>query len=207
MKNKNYQDLMEKELTRIRESGMKPKLLIHSCCAPCSSYAVELLKEYFEITLYFYNPNIFPESEHNRRYEELVKFIGESTDFTGVKVIFENYSPIDFAGCSLGLENEREGGLRCFNCYDLRLSKTAQKAKDMGFDYFATTLTISPHKNSEKINEIGNRLTDVYEVKFLNSDFKKKDGFKRSLEISRKYELYRQDYCGCEYSLISKTVE
>lgn len=196
----DYYKKFESELEKVKSSGIRPRILIHACCAPCSSHVSELLSDHFQITLYFYNPNIFPESEHYRRENELKEFLKEFDPEGKIKLITEKYSPMDFARCSVGLESEHEGGERCFRCYDLRLSKTAEKAKELNFDYFATTLTISPHKNAQRINESGEHLSSVYEVNYLPSDFKKKNGFKRSSELSLKYGLYRQDYCGCEFS-------
>ncbi|MFO7810254.1 MAG: epoxyqueuosine reductase QueH [Candidatus Delongbacteria bacterium] len=203
----DYYKKFENELENIKSSGKRPKILIHACCAPCSSYVSELLSGYFDITLYFYNPNIFPESEHDRRENELKEFLKEFDPQGKIKLITEKYSPMDFARCTLEHETDTEGGERCFRCYDLRLSKTAEKAKELNFDYFATTLTISPHKNAQKINESGEHLSGIYEVKYLRSDFKKRNGFKRSLELSKEYCLYRQDYCGCEFSMERKNSE
>ena len=193
--------MMEDELEKIKDLPEKPSMLLHACCAPCSSYIIELLREYFNITLYFYNPNIYPKEEHDRRLNELKLFVERFDSNNEIKLIEEVYTPIEFATCITGLENEKEGGQRCFKCYDLRLSRTAIKAKDDNFDYFCTTLSISPHKDAEKINEIGKELADIYDVKFLFSNFKKKNGFKRSLELSKDFDLYRQEYCGCEYSI------
>ncbi|MDA3838377.1 MAG: epoxyqueuosine reductase QueH [Candidatus Delongbacteria bacterium] len=197
----NYQNMMEEELNIIKVLPEKPSLLLHTCCAPCSSYIIELLRDYFDITLYFYNPNIYPKEEHDRRLNELRLFVERFDSNKDIKLIAEEYTPIEFASCVTGLEEEREGGSRCFKCYDLRLSKTAVRASEENFDYFCTTLSISPHKNAEKINEIGKELANIYEVKFLFSNFKKKNGFKRSLELSKDFDLYRQEYCGCQYSM------
>ncbi len=188
------------ELEAVKRTGKRPKLLLHTCCAPCSSYASDAVSDYFDTTLYFYNPNIYPESEHNRRKDELSRFMSEYDTDKKINVIYERYSPLDFANCSFGLENDVERGERCSRCYELRLSKTAEKAQHLKFDYFATTLTISPHKDSIRINEIGAHYSGIYQIKYLHTDFKKKNGFKKSLDISREYDLYRQDYCGCEFS-------
>ncbi|MBN2789895.1 MAG: epoxyqueuosine reductase QueH [Candidatus Delongbacteria bacterium] len=192
---------MEEELQKIKVLPNKPSLLLHACCAPCSSYVLELLRDIFDITIYFYNPNIYPEKEYFRRLNELKSFLSEFDKGSEVKLIEENYTPMEFAACSSGMEEETEGSKRCFSCYELRMSKTAQKASEEKFDYFCTTLSISPHKNAEKINEIGRELSKIYNVKFLYSNFKKKNGFIRSLEISKDFDLYRQEYCGCEYSI------
>ncbi len=172
-------------------------LLIHACCAPCSSAVLELLNQYFKITIYFYNPNIEPYEEFNRRYDELIGLIKKMN--LNVEVIKGDYDEA-FKEISKGLEMEPERGKRCYKCYRLRMVKTAQLAKELGFDFFTTTLSISPHKNSLWINEIGYILEDEINVKFLYSDFKKEDGYKKSIELSKKYDLYRQDYCGCIYS-------
>ena len=193
--------MMEEKLEKIKDLPERPSLLLHACCAPCSSYIIELLRDFFNITLYFYNPNIYPKEEHDRRLNELKLFVEQFDSNNDIDLIEEDYTPIEFATCIAGLENEKEGGARCFKCYDLRLSRTALKAKDNNFDYFCTTLSISPHKNAEKINEIGKELASIYDVKFLFSNFKKKNGFKRSLELSKNFDLYRQEYCGCEYSI------
>jgi len=203
----NYHLKMEEEISLIMNSDRKPGLLLHACCAPCSSYVIELLHKFFNITVYFYNPNIYPEDEHNRRFSELEHFLKSAGYSETVGILYENYSPMDFAACARGFEDESEGGQRCFNCYDLRLSKTAEKAKASGFDYFTTTLTISPHKNAQVINLTGEKLAELYEVKFLYSDFKKKEGYKRSVELSSGFGLYRQDYCGCKFSFKKKITE
>lgn len=197
----NYQTILEDELFHLKESGIKPKLLLHACCAPCSSYVIEYLQEYFFITVYFFNPNIFPEAEHTRRLEELKRFLKDFRSEQQIGLIHEKYSPMEFAECAKGFEEEKEGGERCFRCFDLRLAKTAEKAGELKYDYFTTTLTISPHKNAEVINQKGTELSKKHAIKYLVSDFKKKNGFKRSLELSLEYGLYRQDYCGCEFSM------
>ncbi len=204
---KNYSRMMEDQIELLVKEGLKPGLLIHVCCAPCSSSVIEVLEKYFSIGLYFYNPNIYPEEEHDRRFSELKKFLADAGHSEKIELFYEKYTPMEFAGCVQGLENEPERGRRCHSCYGLRLSKTAQKAKEKGFEYFTTTLTVSPHKNADIINSIGEELSTVYEVKFLNSDFKKKNGFKRTVELSGEYDLYRQDYCGCEFSMKSEQKE
>lgn len=196
----NYQNMMEEELEKIKALPEKPSLLLHACCAPCSSYILELLQDCFNITLYFYNPNIYPKEEYDRRLNELKLFVERFDSSNKINLIEEKYTPLEFATCVSGLEDEREGGARCFKCYDLRLSRTAVKASEDEFDYFCTTLSISPHKNADKINEIGRELSNIYDIKFLFSNFKKKNGFKRSLKLSKDFDLYRQEYCGCEYS-------
>lgn len=194
----NYQRMMEAQLAAFAEKGRRPRLLLHGCCAPCSSYVLEYLYEKTDITMFFYNPNISPESEFLHRAGELVRLITE----TGreVPVIRPPYDPAPFAQIAQGLENEPEGGQRCYRCYALRLRETAACAAQKGFDFFTTTLSISPHKNAAWLNEIGKRLEAEYGVAYLYADFKKNDGYKRSIELSRQYHLYRQDYCGCSYS-------
>ena len=192
----NYQKQLEKILNEI--DGQK--LLLHSCCAPCSSYVLSYLSDYFKITVLYYNPNISDESEYNKRKSEQIRLISELPSKYPIEIIDRGYEPEKFFEISKGLEDVPEGGERCFGCYRLRLEKAAEAAKELGFDWFCTTLSISPLKNAKKINEIGNELAEKYGVKFLPSDFKKKEGFKRSIELSRKYDLYRQNYCGCVYS-------
>lgn len=178
----------------------RPRLLIHSCCAPCSSYVLEYLSEFFEITVFYYNPNIYPEEEYEKRIEEQQKFIHEAQLFSKVEFIAGEYHPEVYFEKVKGFENEPEGGERCFRCYELRLREAARLAKTHGFDYFTTTLSISPYKNAEKLNEIGEQLAKEYDISFLPSDFKKKNGYKRSIELSKEYNLYRQDYCGCVFT-------
>ncbi|MEG1779365.1 MAG: epoxyqueuosine reductase QueH, partial [Oscillospiraceae bacterium] len=172
----------------------------HSCCAPCSSYVLEYLSQYFKITVFFYNPNIFPQEEYQRRVEEQKRLITEMPLSNHVEFIEGKYEPEKFYAIAKGFEDEPEGGERCTRCYKLRLHTAALAAKDLGTDYYTTTLTISPHKDAARINDIGERFAEQLGVKFLPSDFKKKNGFKRSTELSKQYDLYRQDYCGCEFS-------
>ena len=196
----NYQLVLDKILENINGET----LLLHSCCAPCSSYVLEYLSNYFKITVFYYNPNISPEEEYIKRKEEQKRFIKNLKMKYKVEYIEDSYDNDKFLEISKGLEDDIEGGNRCFKCYNLRLEKTARLAKEKGFDYFGTTLTVSPYKNSSKLNEIGETLQDKYNVKYLFSDFKKKNGYKRSIELSREYNLYRQDYCGCEFSKQNK---
>ena len=195
----NYQKELEKLIESIPE-GEVPTLLLHACCAPCSSYCLEYLSNYFSITLYFYNPNIYPESEYALRAEEARRFISEMTFKHPVTFLEGKFDPREFYDCVKGYEQEKEGGERCFRCYRLRLESTAKLAQEMGFDYFTTTLSISPLKRADKINEIGEELGEIYSVRHLPSDFKKKNGYKRSTELSKEHGLYRQDYCGCVFS-------
>lgn len=200
----NYQVILDKILEEIKENNVVPTLLLHSCCAPCSSYPLEYLSNYFNITIYYYNPNISPYEEFLKRAEEQIRFISELKTKNPIKCIIEKYNNEEFENTIKGLENECEGGGRCFKCYHLRLSKACIYALDNNYDYFTTTLSISPYKNSDKLNEIGAMLEQKYNIKYLYADFKKKDGYKRSIELSKKYNLYRQDYCGCIYSKRSK---
>lgn len=197
----NYQKEMEQVINNIEE-GTIPTLLLHSCCAPCSSYVLEYLSNFFKITIYYYNPNISPIEEYEKRVEEQKRLISELPVKNKVEFIEGNYDNDLYEKTIEGLETEKEGGPRCFLCYRMRLSDTAKLAKEKGFDYFTTTLSISPYKNSKVLNEIGEELGNKYDIKYLYADFKKKDGYKRSIELSKIYGLYRQDYCGCKYSRI-----
>ena len=191
------------ELDKIIESlGDNRRLLLHSCCAPCSSYVLEYLTEYFDITVYYYNPNITSGDEYKKRIDEERRLIGLLPVRRPAKFIAGEYEPELFLRLARGREELPEGGARCFDCYRLRLDRTARyMSEHLGmYDYFATTLTLSPHKNAEKLNEIGFEVAAKYGVNYLPSDFKKREGYKRSIELSRVYSLYRQDYCGCEYS-------
>ena len=193
----NYDLEMEKQLKNIKEGT---KLLLHACCAPCSSAVLERLANTFEITIFYYNPNITEEEEYQKRVEEIKRFIKEYPTKYKVHLIEGNYEKEKYQEIIKGLEEEPEKGKRCYKCYELRLEETAKLADSLGFDLFATTLTLSPHKNSNWINEIGTSLANTYQVNYLYSDFKKKNGYKRSIELSKEYNLYRQDYCGCIYS-------
>ena len=196
---KNYKLLMDAEIEKIKKRGHRPSLLLHSCCAPCSSAVLEVLNEHFDITLYFYNPNIFPKEEFDFRYFELEKLVCQM-GFSDVKLFKEKYDDAEFFEIAKGLEKLAEGGARCEKCYRLRLSKAVSYAEENGFDYVTTTLSISPHKNAEWINEIGLELEKEHNIKFLCSDFKKGEGYKRSCQLSKEFNLYRQNYCGCIYS-------
>lgn len=195
----NYKMLMDKEIEHIKKTGKKPKLLLHSCCAPCSSAVLEMLVDVFDITLYFYNPNISQESEFLFRLEELKRLLDEMK-LKEVKVISPQYDNSEFFDIVKGMEELLEGGKRCEKCYRLRLENSVLYAKENGYDYVTTTLTISPYKNAQWLNEIGLELEEKYGVKYLCSDFKKGNGYKRSCELSKEYNLYRQNYCGCVYS-------
>ena len=203
----NYQKEMEKILTRITKEQKVPRLLLHSCCAPCSSYVLEYLSEFFEITIFYYNPNISPESEYRKRVEEQRRLLSELPVKYPVSFAEGNYDYTKFLELSKGLEAVPEGGERCFKCYRLRLTEAARAAKEGGYDYFTTTLSISPLKKADKLNEIGGELAEQYGVPYLFSDFKKRNGYKRSIELSREYGLYRQDYCGCGYSKAEREMQ
>lgn len=194
----NYQKRLDKLIEGL--GGETPTLLMHSCCAPCSSYCIEYLSRYFRITLLYYNPNISPAEEFAKRSAELKRLVREIPLQNPVEVVIDRYDPAEFLNAVKGLENVSEGGERCFRCYRLRLERAAQYAADGGFDYFCSTLSISPRKNCGKLNEIGEELSEIYSVKHLPNDFKKRNGFKRSVELSEQYGLYRQDYCGCAFS-------
>ncbi len=194
----NYQKQLDKIIENLGDKV--PSLLLHSCCAPCSSYCIEYLSQYFNITVLYYNPNIYPEAEYEKRKAEQKRLITEMDTKHPVKMLDCDFESEKFYGMAKGMENCHEGGERCFKCYRLRLEKTAKEAKKYEFDYFTTTLTISPLKNAQKINEIGNELSEEYNVRFLPSDFKKREGYKRSIELSKVHSLYRQNYCGCVFS-------
>ena len=180
----NYQLVLEKTLKALQAEDKRPSLLLHSCCGPCSSYVMEYLAQYFDITIFYYNPNISPAAEFQFRAEEQQRLIHEMG--LGGKFQLGTYEP--------------EGGERCFKCYRLRLEEAARAAKAGGFSYFTTTLSISPHKNAQVLNELGKEISDTFGVPYLYSDFKKKNGYRRSCELSTEYHLYRQDYCGCPFS-------
>ena len=198
---RNYQKELDNLIEKNKREGVVPSLLLHACCAPCSSYCLEYLAEYFKITVFYYNPNIYPESEYAHRVAEEKRLIASLPVKNKIDFIEGRFDPSEFYDAVKGLETAKEGGERCFTCYELRLRETARLAKERGFDYFTTTLTISPLKNAAKLNEIGEALADEYGVLHLPSDFKKKEGYKRSIELSRQYSLYRQNYCGCVFSL------
>lgn len=222
--NVNYDLLMKEEIDKILKSNKKPSLLLHSCCAPCSSYVLKLLQKYFNITVFFYNSNLYSSQEYLKREEEQRKLIkilnaeakerfeaGKFEDAvfyeTEIKVETTEFVPEEFYAFVKGYEKEFEGSPRCYLCYMLRLSKTGKVAKEKNYDYFCTTLTVSPYKNAHWINEVGKIISNKEKVKFLHSDFKKNDGYRKSIEYSKEYDLYRQDYCGCEFSLQAKVAK
>ncbi len=194
----NYDLEMSKQLENIE---LGEKLLLHVCCAPCSTACIERLANYFEIVLYYYNPNITDEAEYNKRLDEVIRYASLINTKYGVEVIDGKYDPKAFFEISKGLEDEPERGKRCYKCYKIRLDNTASKADELGIKYFATTLTLSPYKKVNWVNEIGEDLNKKYNCTYLYSDFKKKNGYKRSIELSKEFNLYRQDYCGCVYSI------
>ena len=201
MNERNYAKELKALIGELEKTGKRPTLLLHACCAPCSSYVLEYLSQYFDITLFFYNPNISPEKEFLYRLSELERFVGE-VEYK-IPIISPEYNANEFFSRVKGMESLSEGGERCKVCYELRLRRTAEAAAK-GYDYFTTTLSISPYKNAKWLNEIGEKLSGEYGVKYLFSDFKKDNGYKRSIELSREYGLYRQDYCGCVYSEAEK---
>ncbi len=200
MEKVNYQKKLENLLALLVQQQRVPSLLLHACCAPCSSYVLEYLSSFFKITVFSYNPNIAPEKEYQARLTEQIRLIREMPAKYPIGFLEGEYTPSDFYRCAQGMETLPEGGARCFACYRLRLEETARQANAGGFDYFASTLSLSPYKNAQKLNEIGQALAQIYQVAWLPNDFKKNNGYQRSIELSRLYHLYRQDYCGCLFS-------
>lgn len=200
MNKRNFQKELDQLLTQIEQEKRVPTLLLHSCCAPCSSYVLGYLSKYFKITVFYYNPNIYPEDEYYKRVKEQQEFIQKLPTINPVAFLEGEFDPAAFYHITKGFEKEKEGSLRCFQCYKLRLKETAKLAREKGFEFFTTTLSISPLKNAEKLNEIGEEIGKETRVPYLNSDFKKKNGYKRSVELSQEYGLYRQTYCGCVFS-------
>lgn len=197
----NYNLEMKKQMTESQEGS---SLLLHACCAPCSSAVLEKLANYFKITILYFNPNITDKNEYNKRLDELKRFVKKLKYKYEITILDGRYNPEEFLAIAKGLEDEPERGKRCYKCYNLRLEETAKIAKKLKFDFFATTLTLSPHKNADWLNEIGKELGEKYKSNYLYSDFKKENGYKRSIELSKEYELYRQNYCGCIYSKVEK---
>ena len=200
MNKTNYQLLLDRILSNEEAAGRVPTLLLHSCCAPCSSYSIEYLSQHFLVTVFYFNPNISPVAEYRHRVAEQQRLISEMPTVNPVSFIEGEYDPRKFYEASHGLEHEPEGGLRCTECFRLRLGRTAQIAAERGFDYFTTTLTISPMKDAVRLNAIGEEMGRKYGIAFLPSDFKKRGGYLRSIELSRQYGLYRQNFCGCVFS-------
>ena len=193
----NYDLMMQEQINNAKEGS---KLLLHACCGPCSSTCLERLGNFFDISILYYNPNISDKREYDKRVCEIKKFINSFKTKYPIKLIEGRYEPMEFFEIAKGLENEPERGERCYKCYNLRLEETAKVADELGFDFFATTLTLSPYKKADWLNEIGSCLDKKYNSTYLYSDFKKKNGYKRSIELSYQYDMYRQDYCGCVYS-------
>ncbi len=204
MENKNFDKLLENLILENASKQLVPTLLLHSCCAPCSSYVLDYLSKYFKITVLYYNPNISPKSEYLKRKDEQIRLIKEMNTTYPVSILDCDYDNALYEEAIKGLENEKERGSRCTICFKMRLEKTARMAMTKKFDYFGTTLTVSPYKNAKLINEIGEDLENTYGVNFLFSDFKKREGYKKSILLSKKYHLYRQDYCGCKYSKLER---
>lgn len=207
MNRTNYQKQLEETIKKHEMAGEIPKLLLHSCCAPCSSYCLEYLSNYFKITVFYYNPNIYPEEEYEKRVIEQQRLIEMLPTKHKIAFMSGAFEKERFYEIVKGYEDCPEGGERCFRCYELRLEETAKLAKQMGMDYFTTTLSISPLKNAEKLNEIGENVGEKYGIRHLSSDFKKKNGYKRSVELSTEYGMYRQYYCGCVYSKAQRDKE
>ena len=195
----NYQKQMDAVVASLPQ-GERPRLLLQSCCGPCSSYVLEALTPYFRVTVLYYNPNIQPRAEYDLRLENQRKIIAALPTPSAVDILECDYDGEKYDAAVKGLESEPEGGTRCTVCFRLRLEETAKRASELGYDWFCTTLTVSPHKDAERLNQIGSTLGERYGVPFLPSDFKKREGYKRSIQLSKEYELYRQDYCGCLYS-------
>lgn len=205
--NRNYQKELDGLLKTMEAEEKVPTLLLHSCCAPCSSYVLEYLSNYFAITVFYYNPNIFPETEYYHRAQEQRDFIERIPQKYPIQFMEGNYDTKRFYDTVKGHETDPEGGERCHHCYELRLREAMEIAEKEGFDYYTTTLSISPYKNSNWLNEIGEQLCEGKHVKYLPSDFKKKNGYKRSVELSSEYGMYRQDYCGCVYSKMERDAQ
>lgn len=203
----NYHQKMLELIKEHCSEEYVPKLLLHSCCAPCSSYCLELLSQYFEVTVFYYNPNIYPPEEYDMRVAEQDRFVQNFPAKHKISFVEGSYNTERFYAMAKGMESLKEGGERCFACYELRLRESAEYAKENRFDFFTTTLSISPLKNAEKLNEIGKKLEEEYGVNYLYSDFKKQNGYKRSTEISNEYDMYRQYYCGCVYSKQQRDAE
>ena len=194
----NYQLKLDKEIESLH--GERPELLLHSCCGPCSSYVLEYLTQYYKVTLLWYNPNIWPPEENDKRLHYQRKIINALGLKEDVSIVIPDYDHDRYLQMVSGLESEPEGGLRCTECFRMRLKEAAEAAERLGIGLYCTTLTVSPHKNAEKINTLGEAIGREHGVRFLPSDFKKRNGYKRSIELSREYDLYRQDYCGCEFA-------
>ena len=209
MNKRNYARELDGMIEQFQEKGEYPRLLLHACCAPCSSYCMEFLRQFFDVTVFFYNPNITEDAEYHKRVAEEKRLISEYNALGGrrIEIIEGDYEPSDFFSAVKGYEDCKEGGERCRKCFELRLRESARVAKEGGFDFFTTTLTISPLKNADVLNEVGEEAGKEADIAFLPSDFKKKNGYKRSIELSKEYGLYRQDYCGCSFSKAQRELE
>ena len=203
----NYDKLMHEIIDENQQKGLIPRLLLHSCCAPCSSHVIDTLTPYFDITIFYYNPNIEPKEEYDKRKNEEIHFLKEYPAINKLNIIDCDYDSNLYHEAIKGLEHLGERSPRCHKCYYLRLDKTASKALELGYDYFGTTLTVSPYKDSNNLNEIGKSLSEKYHLPYLYSDFKKNNGYLHSIELAKKYNLYRQDYCGCIYSKEERELE
>ncbi len=222
MNKRNYAKELENKIEQFQKEGVYPRLLLHACCAPCSSYCLEYLRQYFDVTVFFYNPNITSDAEYQKRVEEEKRLIAEynrqvdegsfdrmhSDDKARkIEIIDGTYDPKEFYNAVKGYEDCKEGGERCRKCFELRLRESARVARQKGFEYMTTTLTISPLKNADVLNEVGEEAADKEGIAFLPSDFKKKEGYKRSIELSQMFGLYRQDFCGCSFSKAQRVLE
>ncbi len=196
----NYQRELDKIIEKLKATGEAPRLFLHSCCAPCSSYVLEYLSQYFAVTLFYFNPNISPEEEYRKRVEEQKRLISQLPALHPITFVEGRYEPGEFYQVAKGLEKEPEGGARCRECFRLRLGEAARLAAQGGYDYYTTTLSISPLKNAQVLAEVAMEMGETYGVRWLPSDFKKKEGYKRSIQLSAEYDLYRQNYCGCVFS-------
>ena len=196
----NYQLICEEELRLADAMEKTPSLLLQVCCAPCGSHVIDCLAAHFEVTVLYYNPNIWPRAEYDKRLGELRRMLPMMETKYPVHIMECDYDDSAFYAAAAGLEDEPEGGRRCTRCFELRMGKTAELAKQGGYDYFTTTLSVSPHKNSQLLNLIGEKLSEEHGVRYLHGDFKKREGYKRSIQLSEKYGLYRQNYCGCRFS-------
>lgn len=205
----NYHTILTKLINDWKQKEQKPKILLHSCCAPCSTYSLEFLCQYADVTILFANSNIHPKAEYLKRSEAQQKFIEDFNKKTGndVKYIEDEYNPSSFYEKVRGLEKEKEGGARCTSCFQMRLDIVAERAQKMGYDYFGSALTLSPKKNSQLINKIGLEVQKIFDVKYLPSDFKKNNGYKRSIEMCEEYDVYRQCYCGCVFAAMDQGID
>lgn len=197
----NYQLICDKEIEELTRGGARPRLLLQSCCGPCSSYVLEYLTKFFDVTVFFSNSNVFPEEEYEKRLSTQHEVTEKLSAPSAIPLVADEYNHDEFLTRVKSLEDAPEGGIRCVECFHLRLERTAEYAKENGFDCFTTTLSVSPHKNAGILNTLGKEIGERFGVRFLTADFKKREGYKRSIELSRELDLYRQEYCGCEFSI------